>query len=73
VAKATYQLTTIEDTLADHKETLNHLLGRSVQTEFSVEPVAVTLPEQEDLSAARATALETSSRNEAGGQSRASG
>jgi outer membrane protein TolC len=58
VAKAVYQLTTIEDTLADHKETLNHLLGRSVQTEFSVEPVPATLPEQEDLSAARVIALE---------------
>ena len=58
VAKATYQLTTIEDKLADGKEILNHLLGRSVQTEFSVEPVPATLPEQDDLSAARATALE---------------
>jgi len=58
LAKATYQLTTIEDTLADSKETLNHLLGRSVQTEFSVEPVPATFPEQEDLSTARATALE---------------
>jgi outer membrane protein TolC len=58
VAKAVYQLTTFEDTLADHKETLNHLLGRSVQTEFSVEPVPATLPEQEDLSAARVIALE---------------
>jgi len=58
VAKATYQLTTIEDKLADSKEILNHLLGRSVQTEFSVEPVPATLPEQEDLSAARAAALE---------------
>ena len=58
LAKATYQLTTIEDTLADRKEALNHLLGRSVQTEFSVEPVPATFPEQEDLSAARATALE---------------
>jgi outer membrane protein TolC len=58
VAKANYQLTTIEDKLADSKEVLNHLLGRSVQTEFSVEPVPATLPEQEDLSAARATALE---------------
>jgi len=56
-AKAIYQLTTIEDTLADRKEALNHLLGRSVQTEFSVEPVQTTLPEQEDLSAARTTAL----------------
>jgi outer membrane protein TolC len=58
VAKATYQLTTIEDKLADSKEVLNHLLGRSVETEFSVEPVPATLPEQDDLSAARATALE---------------
>src|SRR5207248_7086182 len=39
LAKATYQLTMIEDTLADSKEALNHLLGRSVQTEFAVEPV----------------------------------
>jgi outer membrane protein TolC len=58
LAKATYQLTTIEDMLADSKEVLNQLLGRSVQTEFSVEPVPATFPEQEDLSAARATALE---------------
>jgi outer membrane protein TolC len=58
VAKAVYQLTTIEDTLADRKEVLNHLLGRSVQTEFSVEPVPAILPEQQDLPAARATALE---------------
>ncbi len=58
LAKATYQLTTIEDKLADSKEVLNHLLGRSVQTEFAVEPVPATLPEQEDLSSARATALE---------------
>ncbi len=58
LAKAVYQLTMIEDRLADRKEALNHLLGRSVQTEFSVEPVPATLPEQEDLSAARTTALE---------------
>jgi outer membrane protein len=58
LAKATYQLTMIEDTLADSKEALNHLLGRSVQTEFAVEPVPATFPEQEDLSAARAIALE---------------
>jgi outer membrane protein len=58
LAKAAYELTTIEDTLADRKEVLNHLVGRSVQTEFSVEPVPATLPEQEDLPAARASALE---------------
>src|SRR4029077_15324494 len=33
LAKASDQLTTIEDTLADSKDALNHLLGRSVQTE----------------------------------------
>jgi outer membrane protein TolC len=58
VAKATYQLTTIEDRLADSKEALNHLLGRSVQTEFSVEPVASTLLEEQDLVTARANALQ---------------
>jgi outer membrane protein TolC len=57
VAKATYQLTTIEDKLADSKESLNHLLGRSVQMEFSVEPVAATLPEEQDLASARPNAL----------------
>jgi outer membrane protein TolC len=58
LAKATYRLTMIEDALADSKEALNHLLGRSVQTEFAVEPVPATFPEQEDLSVARVTALE---------------
>src|SRR4029077_10419726 len=58
VAKASYELTTIEDMLADRKEILNHLLGRSLQTEFSVEPVSVVLPEEESLDAARAIALE---------------
>ena len=58
LAKAAYQLTTIEDRLADSKEALNHLLGRSLQAEFSVEPVPAPLPEQEDLAAARAAALE---------------
>src|SRR6266446_1062451 len=58
LAKATHQLTTIEDRLADGKEFFNHLLGRSVRTEFSVEPVPASLPEQEDLPAARAAALE---------------
>jgi outer membrane protein TolC len=58
VAKATYQLTTIEDTLADRKEALNHLLGRNLQMEFYVEPVPATLPEQEDLPGARTNALE---------------
>jgi outer membrane protein len=58
LAKAIYQLTTIEDKLADSKEILNHLLGRSLGTDFSVQPVPAQLLEQEDLSAARASALE---------------
>jgi outer membrane protein len=58
LAKAIYHLTTIENLLEDRKEVLNHLLGRSVQTEFSVVPVPATLPAEENLSAARATALE---------------
>jgi outer membrane protein TolC len=58
LAKAVYQLTTIEDTLADRKEVLNHLLGRNLQIDFSVESVAATLPEEQDLATARAIALE---------------
>ncbi len=58
VASALYQLAALEDSLANHKEALNRLLGRSVQTEFSVEPVAAPLLEQEDLAAAGAAALE---------------
>lgn len=58
LAKANYQLTTIEDALADRKEVLNHLLGRGLQTEFSVEPVPTTLAEEEDVTAARAVALD---------------
>ena len=46
LAKAVYQLTTIEDTLADRKESLNHLLGRNLQTEYSVESLPATLPEE---------------------------
>src|SRR5712671_3778115 len=58
VAKAIYQLTTIEDTLADRKEALNHLLGRSLQTDFAVESAPASFPEDQDLATARATALE---------------
>jgi outer membrane protein TolC len=58
VARANDQLTTIEDKLSHSKESLNHLLGRSVQAEFSVESVAATLPEEQDLATARMNALE---------------
>jgi outer membrane protein len=58
VAKALYKLTTIDDTFADRKEVLNHLLGRNLQTDFSVESAPTAFPEDQDLTAARATALE---------------
>ena len=58
LAKAIYQLTVIDDALADRKEVLNNLMGRSLRTEFSVETIPTTLPEEEDLAAARAIALE---------------
>src|SRR5207245_257100 len=63
LAKATYQLSTLEDTLAERKEALNHRLGRSVRTEVAVEPVPATFPEHEALSPGRASALQSSRRN----------
>jgi outer membrane protein TolC len=52
-AKSLYQLTVIDDELADHKEALNHLLGRELQTEFSVQMVSTSLPEELSLPEAR--------------------
>jgi len=57
-SKARYQLTVIEDALADQKETLNRLLGRELQTEFTVEMVPDSLPEESNLQEARKTASE---------------
>jgi outer membrane protein len=57
-SKACYQLTVIEDALADQKETLNRLLGRELQTEFTVEMVPASLPEESNLEEARKTANE---------------
>ena len=57
-SKARYQLTVIEDALADQKETLNRLLGRELQTEFTVEMVPDSLPEESNLQEARKTANE---------------
>ena len=57
-SKARYQLTVIEDALADQKETLNRLLGRELQTEFAVEMVPDSLPEESNLQEARKTANE---------------
>jgi outer membrane protein TolC len=58
LAKTSYQLAVTEDALADRRESLNNLLGRDLQTDFSVEAVPLTLPEEEDLPTARKIALE---------------
>ena len=57
-SRARYQLTVFEDALADQKETLNRLLGRELQTEFTVEMVPDSLPEESNLQEARKTANE---------------
>ena|ERR1700730_16696191 len=56
--KALYQLTVIEDALADQKEALNRLLGRDLQAEFTVEMVPASLPEESSLQQARKFAIE---------------
>ncbi len=58
-SKARYQLTVIEDALSDQKEILNRLLGRELQTEFSVEMVPTSLPEELSLQEARKIATES--------------
>jgi outer membrane protein TolC len=57
-SKALYQLTVIEDALADQKEALNRLLGRELQTEFTAEMVPSSLPEESSLQGARKSAIE---------------
>ena len=57
-SKARYQLTVIEDALADQKETLNRFMDRELQTEFTVEMVPDSLPEESSLQEARKTASE---------------
>jgi outer membrane protein TolC len=56
-SKATYQLTVIQDALTDQKEALNRLLGRDLQTEFAVETLPSSLPEESSLQQARAFAI----------------
>jgi outer membrane protein TolC len=56
--RALYQLTVIQDALADQKEALNRLLGRDLQAEFTVEMVPDSLPEESSLQAARKSAIE---------------
>ena len=57
-AKASYQLTVIQDALADKKEALNRLLGRDLLEEFTVETVPASLPEESSLPEARKSAIE---------------
>jgi outer membrane protein TolC len=56
--KALYQLTVIEDALADQKEALNRLLGRDLLAEFTVETVPASLPEESSVQQARKVAIE---------------
>jgi outer membrane protein TolC len=56
--KALYQLTVMQDTLADQKEALNRLLGRDLLAEFTVEMVPDSLPEESSLQEARKSAIE---------------
>jgi outer membrane protein TolC len=57
-SKASYQLTVIEDTVANRKEALNRLLGRDLLTEFTVEIVPGSLAEESSLQEARKSAVE---------------
>ena len=56
--KAQYQVTVIQDALADQKEALNRLLGRDLLAEFAVEMVPASLPEESSLQEARKSAIE---------------
>ncbi len=56
--KASYQLTVIEDAVADRKEALNRLLGRDLLAEFTVEMVPGSLPQESSLQEARKSAIE---------------
>jgi outer membrane protein TolC len=60
LAKAEYELLTIDNQLLSQKEQLNHLLGRDVNTQFAVssgEETALAVMRETDLLAARERAL----------------
>jgi len=57
LAQQEYARARLRDTLATEKEQLNHLLGRDLQTEFSVEPVAELSESEFDSAEAHARAL----------------
>lgn len=58
LAKSELDASTLHDQLASQKEQLNQLLGRDVNTEFTVSPVQAVGRYEADLTAARAKALE---------------
>jgi outer membrane protein TolC len=58
LAKSEYEASTLRDQLASQKEQLNQLLGRDVNTEYSVSPVQALNYYEVDLAAARARAME---------------
>jgi len=53
-----YQLMTLRDSLESQKESLNQLLGRDLETEFSVEAQPVPANAEIDIAAARKEALD---------------
>jgi outer membrane protein len=53
VSQQRYQLLVLEDTLASQKEGLNRLLGRDLESDFTVEEQPLPTPEELDLAAAR--------------------
>jgi len=57
-SKVSCQLTVLEDEVADRKEAVNRLLGRDLLTEFTVEMVPGSLPEESSLQEARKSAVE---------------
>ncbi len=61
LAQAELQVVTLEDTLQTQKENLNVLMARDIRTDFRVNPVPEELPEENNLEAARQTALENRS------------
>src|SRR5262245_5385788 len=58
LARSEYEASTLRDQLASQKEQLNQLLGRDVNTEFSVSPVQTASYYELDIVAARARAME---------------
>ncbi len=57
LAKAEYDALALRNPLQTQKEQLNSLMGRDLQTEFSVSPVPEAVGSESDLAAARSLAL----------------